>query len=115
MVINNNDDESLTSSGEIYIFLPLLNAPNLDDLEDELLGKRTEPLSDIVALHPTSMKDTILRHSIKMLDKREKLAQKVEAQRKLNTKSDDGKFYIHGSLRTKNKIEVPGYLKGNEI
>ena len=49
-----------------------------------------------------------------MLDKREKLAQKVEAQRKLNTKSDDGKSYIPGSLRTKNKIEVPGYLKGNE-
>ena len=77
MAINNPGDESSTSSGEVFTFLPLLNAPNLDDTEEELRGKRTEPLADIVASHPASMKDAILKHSIKMLDKREKLAQKV--------------------------------------
>ena len=60
------------------------------------------------------MKDTILGQATKMLDKYEKIAQKIEALLKLDSKTDDGKSYVPGSLRNKNAIEVPSYLKGNE-
>ena len=55
-----------------------------------------------------------MKHSIKMLGKRNKRVQKTEALVKLDSKTDDGKSYIPGSLRRKNPIEVPKYLKGNE-
>ena len=60
------------------------------------------------------MKGPILKHAIKMLSKQNKRVQKTEALVKLDSKTDDGKSYIPGSLRRKNPIEVPNYLKGNE-
>ena len=114
MAIVNNDDGSLIGSKEVYIFLPLINVPNLADTVEELRGKRNKPLADIVTSYPASMKDTILRHLTNILDTRKKIAQKVEAQRKLNTKTDNRHSHIPGSLRTKNQIKDPGYLKDNE-
>ena len=79
MVLENAEGESQSTGDKVYTFLPLLNAPNLDNVKEELQGTRNEPLADIVAAHPASMKDPILKQAIKMLDKREKIAQKVEA------------------------------------
>jgi len=107
------DASSLISEYEVT-FCDLLDTPNLDEVRKELEGKKTESLSSIVASHPASMKDTILGQATKMLDKYEKIAQKIEALLKLDSKTDDGKSYVPGSLRNKNAIEVPSYLKGNE-
>ena len=107
---NESDDEY-----EEPLFMDLIDTPNVEDLREELKGKETEPLAEVLASYPSSMKDPILRLSAKMLGKRTKKIQKSEALVKLNSKDDDGKSYIPGSLRRKNPIEVPNYLKGNEV
>ena len=104
-----NDDDYEEPS-----FMSLLDTPDVEETKKELEGKETEPLYQVIASHPSSMKGPVLKHSIKMLGRRNKRVQKTEALVKLDSKTDDGKSYIPGSLRRKNPIEVPKYLKGNE-
>jgi hypothetical protein len=51
------------------------------------------------------MKDTILGQATKMLDKYEKIAQKIEALLKLDSKTDDGKSYLRPRLTLKEKMQ----------
>ena len=97
-----------------FKFRPLLDTPDLEGIEKELKGKKLEALTSTIASHPTSMKDTILEHSDRMLGRRNTISQKSEALEKLDSKTSDGESYIPGSLRRGNPIAVPGYLKGNE-
>ena len=91
------DASSLISEYEVT-FCDLLDTPNLDEVRKELEGKKTESLSSIVVSHPASMKDTIVGQATKMLDRYEKIAQKIEALLRLDSKTDDGKSYVPGSL-----------------
>ena len=97
------------------LFMELIDTPDVEETKKDLEGKETEPLYQVIASHPSSMKGPILKHAIEMLGRRNKRVQKAEALVKLDSKTDDGKSYIPGSLRRKNPIEVPNYLKGNEI
>ena len=94
-------------------FNPFLVTPNLVDVRKELKGTKNEPLSTVVASHPTYMKDAILGHGTKMLDSFFKICQKNEAQAKQNATTDNQASYIPGSLRSGNPIVVPNYLKGS--
>ena len=98
-----DDTLSLTSEYDVT-FCDLLDTPNLYEVKTELEGKKTKSLSSIIALHTASVKDTILGQGTKMLDKYEKISQKIEAQLKFDSKTDDGKSYVPGSLRKKNAI-----------
>ena len=95
-------------------FYDIFVTPNLDEVKKEHKGKKTEPIFSIVAADPASVKDSILEQTTKTLNKYEKISQKVEAQLKLDSKTDDEKSYVPGSLQKKNAIKVPSYLKGND-
>ena len=49
-------------------FKPFSVTPNLEDVSKELKGTKKEPLANVVASHPTDMKDVILDRGTKMLD-----------------------------------------------
>ena len=79
-------------------FYDLFDTQHFDKVKKELKRNKTQPLSSVVAAHPASVKDSILGQATKMLNKYEKISQKVEAQLRLDSKTDYGKFYIPGSL-----------------
>ena len=96
-------------------FKPFSVTPNLEDVSKELKGTKKEPLANVVASHPTDMKDVILDRGTKMLDLHFKINQKKEALSKQQATNDEQTSYIPGSLRVGNPIAVPNYLKGSII
>ena len=79
-----------------------------------LKERKQSPLFSIVAVHPASMKDSILGQATTMLDNYDKISHKVESQLELNSEPDDGKSHAPSSPWKKNAIEAPSYLKGNK-
>ena len=117
MSLDDSSDEgsdAVDFNMSLYNFDNLLGAPDREEIEKELSGKKTGVLVNIVVSHPNSMKDTILESSTRMLRLRERVTQKSDALSKLTTVNDDGESYTPGSFRTKNPIEAPGYYKDND-
>ena len=112
--LGGSSTESDITEVDGFKFRPLLDTPNLEDIEKELKGKKLEVLTSTIASHPASMKDNILENAERMLGRRDTISQKTEALEKLDSKTSDGESYIPGSLRRGNPIAVPSYLKGNE-
>ena len=56
--------------------------PTLKDVRKELKGTKKEPLSNVIVLHPTYMKDVILEQGTKMLNLYLRLRQNIEAHLK---------------------------------
>ena len=92
---NLSDDISSMILENGYAFHDLFDTPNRDEIKKDPEGKKTKPLSSIVVAQPVTTK---------ILDKYKTIAHKVEAKLKLESKTDDGKSYVPGSLRKKNAI-----------
>ena len=89
--------------------------PNLEDVREELKGTKLEPLLNVIASHPTDMKDVILGQATKILKLNFKLRQKQEALAKQLSLTEEQTSYIPGSLRSGNPINGPNYIKGSAI
>ena len=108
--------EGETSTPFTLEFKSFTVTPNLEDVRKELDGTKKEPLSMIVASHPTDMKDVMLTRAGNMLDLYLVIRQKMEALSKQEATNDDEHTpYIPSSLRMENPIAVPNRLKGNRI
>ena len=74
MSLDDSSDEgsdAVDFNMSLYNFDNLLGAPDREEIEKELSGKKTGVLVNIVVSHPNSMKDTILESSTRMLRLRE--------------------------------------------
>ena len=92
----------------------LLDTPTLEDVKKKFSGSKIKFLAPLIASLPIDMTDTISKNAKEMLKLLDRINQKKEARLKLDSTTDEGKSYIPGSLRSKNPISGPNYLKGNE-
>ena len=58
------------------LIMELIDTPDVEETKKYLEGKETEPLAQVIMSYPINMKDTILKHSVKMLSKWKKNLQK---------------------------------------
>ena len=109
------EPESETSKlSSLVLVDEFLDTPSLGDVRKQLDRTKYSTLSNMISSHPANMKDIILHHARKMFDLRERNAQKIKSQYKLNSKTEEEKSYIPGSLRKKAPLSGPNCLKGNE-
>ena len=72
--LGGSSTESDITEVDGFKFRPLLDTPNLKDIEKELKGKKLEALTSTIASHPASMKDTILENANRMLGRRDTIS-----------------------------------------
>ena len=66
--LNEHSSGSEDNEDISIVFNSFLGTPNLIGVKQELSGRKTDPLSTLVAPYPTCTKDPILEYPTRMLD-----------------------------------------------